>query len=439
MDNITCRTISKLDIVIDSELKSLIPALSKDEFHNLEYSIINEGCRDSLILWDNVLIDGHNRYEICTKNNIPFGVTNKSFDSRDDASIWMIKNQFGRRNLVPYVRAELALKLEGFFKKTALENKQESGKLYGENHPKSQEICQNSDKPLTNSSTNEATDEEPTKEQSRNDYARTNRERWLEEERCKKLPAINPIKPIDTKKELAKIAGVSHDTIERVKTIQEKAPDELKQKVSTGEISINQAYTTIKREEKEQKRNDEVKENTGKVQKARYIDELKGLFQTIVIDPPWDWGDESDINQMGRARPDYATIPYEDLLEYPVSKFADDNCQVYLWITNHSLPKGFELLKSWGFRYITCLTWVKPSFGMGNYFRGSTEQVLFGVKGSAPLKRKDVGTHFEAPRGKQHSEKPIEFYKLVESCSYGPYLELFSRHEREGWTMWGEQ
>jgi len=180
-----------------------------------------------------------------------------------------------------------------------------------------------------------------------------------------------------------------------------------------------------------------VKENTEKVSQARSIDDLKSIFKTIVIDPPWDWGDESDINQMGRARPDYTTIPYEDLLKYPISKFADDDCHLYLWITNRSLPKGFELLKAWGFRYITCLTWVKPSFGMGNYYRGSTEQVLFGVKGSIPLKRKDVGTHFAAPRGKQHSEKPIEFYELVESCSYGPFLELFSRHERDGWTMWG--
>lgn len=76
--------------------------------------------------------------------------------------------------------------------------------------------------------------------------------------------------------------------------------------------------------------------------------------------------------------------------------------------------------------------------GMGNYYRGSTEQVLFGVKGSQPLKRHDVGTWFEAPRGKQHSEKPEEFYRLVESCSYAPYIDIFGRKEREGWAVWGE-
>lgn len=63
---------------------------------------------------------------------------------------------------------------------------------------------------------------------------------------------------------------------------------------------------------------------------------------------------------------------------------------------------------------------------------------MFGVKGSQPLKRHDAGTWFEAPRGKKHSEKPEEFYRLVESCSYAPYIDIFGRKEREGWAVWGE-
>jgi len=77
---------------------------------------------------------------------------------------------------------------------------------------------------------------------------------------------------------------------------------------------------------------------------------------------------------------------------------------------------------------------------MGNYFRGSTEQVLFGIKGSQPIKRKDVGTWFAAPRGPNgHSSKPVEFYGLVESCSPGPYLEMFARSNRADWTPWGAE
>ena len=161
-------------------------------------------------------------------------------------------------------------------------------------------------------------------------------------------------------------------------------------------------------------------------------------FATIVLDPPWDWDDEEDHEQFGRGRPTYAMLPYEKLLDLPVGQLAEDNAHLYLWITCRSLPKGFGLLREWGFRYITTLTWCKPSFGMGNYFRGSTEHVLFGVRGNLPLRRHDVGTWFQAARGPDgHSSKPQEFFDLVESCSPGPYLEMFARRERPGWTTWG--
>ena len=117
---------------------------------------------------------------------------------------------------------------------------------------------------------------------------------------------------------------------------------------------------------------------------------------------------------------------------------ADEDCHLYLWVPNRLLRDGFALLDAWGFRFAGCLTWCKPRIGMGYYFRGSTEHVLFGVKGSQPLKRKDVGTWFEAPSGpKGHSSKPGGFYDLVESCSPGPYLEVFARCARPGWTAWG--
>lgn len=163
-------------------------------------------------------------------------------------------------------------------------------------------------------------------------------------------------------------------------------------------------------------------------------------FPTIVIDPPWDWGDEGDVDQLGRAKPDYATMTIEQLMDFTmVSDHADVDCHLYLCITNRSLPKGFALLERWGFRCVTMLTYVKPSFGMGNYFRGQTEQILFGVKGSQPLKRKDVGTAFHLPRGTDgHSSKLAEMFEMIESVSPGPYFEIFSRCERPDWTSWGE-
>ena len=167
------------------------------------------------------------------------------------------------------------------------------------------------------------------------------------------------------------------------------------------------------------------------------LDGTKGVYSTIVADPPWDWGDEGDQDQLGRARPIYETMSIGDLEALPVEQVSAPNAHLYLWITNRSLPKGFNLLNKWGFRYITMLTWAKLGFGMGNYFRGSTEQVLFGVRGSLPLSRHNVGTWFQWPRTKEHSQKPEEFFELVESCSPGPYLEMFARRQRENWTCWG--
>lgn len=209
------------------------------------------------------------------------------------------------------------------------------------------------------------------------------------------------------------------------------------------DFSCRRFVSDIRRADKERDREGRREKNREKVRSVPTVATLQSLdgvkFATIVIDPPWDWGDEGDQDQLGRARPDYSTMTIDELEQLDVGGLADDDCHIYLWITNRSLPKGFRLLEAWGFRYITALTWVKPHFGMGNYFRGQTEHVLFGVKGSQPLKRKDVGTVFTAGRGAGgHSSKPAEFLELVESCSPGPYIEMFSRSHRDGWVCWGE-
>ena len=371
-------------MIIDKEFESLIPSLTDEEFKGLEASIISEGCREALVVWNDTLVDGHNRYKICNARNIPFKTVQKDFPSRNEVLLWIIDNQLSRRNLSAYERTRLALKKEPIIAAIAKENQRLS-------EGRGQKGCQKSDK-------------------------------------------VN----VDTKKEVAQIAGVSHDTVAKVKKIEAEATPEVKEQLRNGNISINQAYNQIKHSENEAKREEKRQENAAKVATLSSPLEAQGLFQTIVIDPAWDFREEGDHDPFGRSRPDYHVMPFEQIEALPINKIADDNCHLYLWITNRSLPKGFRLLDVWGFRYITCLTWVKPSFGMGNYFRGQTEQILFGVKGSQDLKRHDVGTCFNAPRGEKHSAKPDEFYSLVETCSYAPYIDIFGRKERTGWTVWGE-
>lgn len=250
---------------------------------------------------------------------------------------------------------------------------------------------------------------------------------------------------IETKAATIEQAGLTVKQAQRFETLAAHPEAVAKAKAEAREngevVSRSAVLAKVKeqrRTEKEQRREEQRQENAEKVETLTTPLDAQGLFQTIVIDPPWDWGDEGDVNQFGRAKPDYHTMPLDEIAALPIGRIADENCHLYLWVTNRSLPKAFHLIEAWGFRYITCLTWVKPSIGMGNYFRGSTEQVLFCVKGSQPIKRHDVGTHFEAPRGDRHSAKPEAFYDLVESCSYGPYIDVFGRCERDGWSVWGE-
>lgn len=423
------------EIRIDPEFKSLIPPLTTDDRQRLEASIKAEGCRDPLVLWGDILVDGHNRYDICKAHNIPFQTVSKDFNDRDEAMLWMIDNQLARRNVGKADRILLAQAKKPLLEKLAKQQQQLSGKTYGRGMSKRID-CVQTDTTYSeelNDVINAQTAEDATEALDKM-FCMDVFDSLLQQEEPKTK------KHTRVRDQIAEIAGVGSGTVARFESVQQNAP-ELIEDIRNHVITIDAAYNQVKekkRAAKEATREERRQENAEKIEELATPLEAQGLFQTIVIDPPWDWGDEGDINQFGRAKPDYHTMPIEDIEKLPIAKIADDNCHLYLWVTNRSLPKAFRLIEAWGFRYITCLTWVKPSIGMGNYFRGDTEQVLFAVKGSQPLKRKDVGTHFEAPRGQGHSAKPDLFYDLVESCSYGPYIDIFGRKDRQGWSVWGE-
>ncbi len=157
---------------------------------------------------------------------------------------------------------------------------------------------------------------------------------------------------------------------------------------------------------------------------------LRGKFSTLCIDPPWAY------TAGERSRPTYSTMTQKELLALPVASWADERAHLYLWSTIANLPDAFELMEVWGFKFMTMLTWVKPSFGLGSYFRTSTERVLFGIRGRLLTRARNLGTHFAAPKT-YHSEKPDAFYRIVEQASYPAFLDVFARKRRPGWTVWG--
>ena len=219
---------------------------------------------------------------------------------------------------------------------------------------------------------------------------------------------------------IAKVFRISKDTLSKAKQIVDSGNKELIQEMDKTE-NITKVYRKLKQKQDEE----EI------IKKAPQL-KLEGKYETIVVDPPWQY----DTNVIGRTIPQYAVLSMEQLERMDLNKLADDNCHLYLWSTNAFLPKACQLGAGWGFAYKTILTWIKPSIGIGSYFRNSTEHCLFFIKGQLPLRVKNIGTHFTAKRSK-HSEKPEEFYKIAEEVSYEPRLELFARQKRAGWIAWG--
>lgn len=177
-------------------------------------------------------------------------------------------------------------------------------------------------------------------------------------------------------------------------------------------------------------------------------------FATIVADPPWPvkagplCGREGFGDATGPSRPlAYPSMTVEEIAALPVANIAADDAHLYLWTINRYVREAFDVAKAWGFTYSTLLTWAKNPMGggLGGCYGISTEFVLFCRRGSLKAKSR-IGTtwfNWKRPydeRGKpRHSAKPEEFQDMVEAVSPGPYLELFARRARPGWTAWGNE
>ena len=179
------------DLTVDPEFRDLIPPLNEEELKLLEESLVADGCESPLIVWNGVIVDGHNRYAICRKHEIPFAIQEKNFSSRDDAMLWMLRNQLGRRNLNNYQRVELVLKFEPLVKNAA-EQRMMAGK------------------------------------------------------------AANPVPTLAqgqtkgrTRDHLSEAAGVSHGTFAKAKKLVQSADEETKRELRAGKVTVNRAYTEL--------------------------------------------------------------------------------------------------------------------------------------------------------------------------------------------------
>jgi N6-adenosine-specific RNA methylase IME4 len=160
-------------------------------------------------------------------------------------------------------------------------------------------------------------------------------------------------------------------------------------------------------------------------------------FATVYADPPWPY---SNTAARGAAEDHYRTLSLDAIRSQPIKALAAENAHLHLWTTNGFLREAFDIIQAWGFRYKSCLIWIKPQMGMGNYWRVSHEYLLLGVRGNLPFRDRTCRS-WHLARRTIHSRKPFLFRALIERVSPGPYLELYGREEqpRTEWTVFGNQ
>jgi N6-adenosine-specific RNA methylase IME4 len=404
-------------IHIDPEFKSLIPPLSKEEYDLLEKSILSEGCRDPLVVWQNgklTLIDGHNRYEICSKNNVNFKLHYKTFTNTEEVKDWIITNQLGRRNLTDSLRE--------YFRGKLYESRKKRERGGGDK--KSIEYKNQRDQNDPIDSTLKKTAEIIAKEQNVSPGTVKRSYQYSQAIDTIGNTCGEEIKQKILKEEIK-------TTKEEIKSLVNKKPEEQKQiieKIKTGEAkTINNAILAVNRD------------------KPREVKPLPvELYDVIYSDPPWRYEHAKNSNDSIEAH--YPTMDLEEIKSMKVP--SADNAVLLLWVTSPKLEEGLQVLNAWGFNYRSSSIWDKSGIesgknwiGMGYWFRGQHELLLVGIKGKFSPPKEDVRfpsiyREFKS----EHSKKPEFYYEMIEKMFPGhKYLELFARNTRENWRSWGNE
>lgn len=397
-----------MKISVDKEFKALIPPLTSKEFTQLEANLVADGCRDPLVVWgkgaDVVLIDGHNRFEICNRLKIKFEIVEADgIVTRDDAIIWIVDNQLGRRNLADFVKIELGLVKKPIIEARAKANQRKAGGA---------------------------------------------------------VP-LKSAEPVETNIEIAKAAGTGKDSVRKVEKIKETAAPELLAALRAGDVSINagadiatlthekqaaviqsgSTATAAKevRAKKLETRRAERIENIVEISRGNTELKTDKKFPLIYADPPWRY---EHVETESRAiENQYPTMTLDEICELPVDGIAAADCVLFMWATSPKLAEAFQVLRAWGFEYRTCAVWDKQKIGMGYYFRQQHELLLVATRGEipTPLPANRPASVFSFPRG-SHSSKPHEVAEMIEAMYPElPKVELFCRSPRDGWEVWGNQ
>jgi N6-adenosine-specific RNA methylase IME4 len=393
------------DIVIDAEFAALIPPLSAEERQQLEENIVEHGgARDPLVVWASkgtlTLLDGHNRYEICTRLGLPFDVYEMQFNSRDETADWIDRNQLGRRNLHP----DAFTLLLGRRYNRAKKRPAEAGAMKG--------------KAVEKSSTAFALAKEHgvTEKTVRN--------------AGKVAEAVDKLKALDPQIEAKVAAGTSpaRAAVVKAAALLEKSPDRARE-IIDGQKKM----ADVIREEKRAAVVAALEDVA-----TREAKQLAGEYDVIVIDPPWPMEKIEREVRPNQVQFDYPTMGEDELaaMKMPTA----DDCHLWLWTTHRFMPMALRLLDAWGFKYVCTFVWHKPGgfqpIGLPQY---NCEFAVYARRGTPQfIDTKAFPVCFDAPRGK-HSEKPEHFYDVVRRVTAGRRIDIFNRRQIDGFDTWGKE
>ena len=364
-----------MELIIKEEFKSLLPPLTSEEYKILEESLLVERCREPLIIWNDILVDGHNRYEICQRHGIQFRTTELEADNIEDVKIWIIDNQKGRRNLTDGWKYELAQA-----------RKEILLKLGKETQGMRTDLLSTIDKKLD---------------------------------------------PHNTRNEIAEDLGWSTGKVAMADKVWRDASAEIKEQVKSGELSINEVYKEIRKEDKIKERKKQIQEIKEKI--AFENNTIEDKYDVISIDPPWNYDTKYDPETRR------GIIPYPGMATDEIAKIElplKDNAVVFLWTTHAFIRDAFRLIDIWGLEYKAIITWDKEIMGIGVNIRMQCEFCLLCTKGKPLIEGSSERDIIRESR-REHSRKPESFYLMVERMTTGRRLDYFARQKRENWDVYG--
>jgi len=378
---------------INPVFRDLIQSLTADEFKQLEDNVLAEGIRDAIVVWNDTIVDGHNRYQLAQKHSLQFDLHEVDFNSQDEAVLWIIDNQLGRRNLTDFVKLELQQKRADVLYERGKSIKSEvaiNRGFAGNQHTKVDDLS-------------------------------------IIDKTSRTEPAHN------TRNEIAESLNWSTGKVAQGQYVIKHAPEEVKEKLRAGELSMNEAYKAIKTEQKKAIVQEQIQ-----VLKEKEVQPSTGFYDVIVIDPPWQMEKiERDVapNQVGF---DYPTMTIEEIKDMDLP--AEENCHVFMWITQKHHRHGFDIFDAWGVNFICEFVWHKNGgfqpFGLPQF---NHEYVMYGRIGTPTfIDFKNFFTCFNANRT-GHSAKPEEFYETIRRVTAGKRIDIFNRRKIEGYDTWGNQ